>query len=110
MAVAPCRYSRRETAAARFESLFAVLRQELALRPHRLRSALRSAALTAIAAGLMAAAHVDSNLGPYVVWILAGTPSAMLRWRTAVTFTVVEGATLAIAVVLARVLSQSPIL
>jgi Fusaric acid resistance protein family len=110
MAVVPYPEGRRGPAGARLDALFAVLRQELVLRPHRLRSALRSATLTALGAGLMAAAHVDSNLGPYVVWILAGTPTAMLRWSTAVGFTIVEGATLAIAVVLARVLSQSPIL
>jgi Fusaric acid resistance protein family len=110
MAEAPYFNLRRDAAGARPEALLAVLRQELALRPHRLRSALRSATLTALAAGLMAAAHVNSSLGPYVVWLLAGTPTAMLRWRTAVVFTIVEGAALAIAVVLARVLSQSPVL
>ena len=110
MAVAPYRDLRRDPVASRLEALLVELRQELALRPHRLRSSLRSAAITALGAGLMAAAHVDSSLGPYVVWILVGTPTAMLRWRTAVTFTVAEGATLTIAVVLARVLSQSPVL
>jgi len=108
MAVASYGDLRRE--GTRLASLLELLRQELALRPHRLRSALRSATLAALGAGIMAAAHVGSSLGPYVVWLLAGTPTAMLEWRTAVTFTMVEGATLGVAVVLARVLSQSPVL
>jgi len=92
------------------DALLALLGEELALRPHRLRSALRSATIGAIGAGLMAAAHVDSPLGPYLVWLLAGTPTAMMAWRTAAFFTVTEGAALCVAVVLARVLSQSPVL
>lgn len=110
MAVAPYGDLRRGDAGTPRTSLLELLREELALRPHRLLSAIRAATVASIGAGIMAAAHVDSALGPYLVWILAGTPTAMLRWRTAVTFTIVEGATIAIAVVFARVLSQSPIL
>ncbi|MGO9265345.1 MAG: FUSC family protein [Candidatus Binataceae bacterium] len=92
------------------DALLTLLGEELALRPHRLRSALRSATIGAVGAGLMAAAHVDTPLGPYLVWLLAGTPTAMMAWRTAVSFTVIEGAALGVAVVLAWVLSQSPVL
>src|SRR5580698_2085603 len=110
MAVAPYGDLRRTDAGTPRASLLELLREELALRPHRLLSAIRAATVASLGAGIMAAAHVDSTLGPYLVWILAGTPTAMLRWRTALTFTIVAGATIAIAVVFARVLSQSPIL
>lgn len=110
MAAAPYGDLPVEPVLSRFASLFAQLRGELALRPHRLRSAIRSAIITALGAGLMAAAHVDSNLGPYVVWLLVGTPTAMLSWRTGVVFTTVAGVVLAVAVVLARLLAQSPVL
>jgi uncharacterized membrane protein YccC len=81
---------------------------EFALRPHRLRSALRSATIAALGAGLMASAHIDSSLGPYVVWMLAGTPAAMISWRKAAIFTATEAAAIAASLVAARVLSQSP--
>ena len=110
MAAAPYGDLPVEPVLSRFASLFAQLRGELALRPHRLRSAIRSAIITALGAGLMAAAHVDSNLGPYVIWLLVGTPTAMLSWRTGVVFTTVAGVVLAVAVVLARLLAQSPVL
>jgi uncharacterized membrane protein YccC len=92
------------------DALLTLLGAELALRPHRLRSALRSATIGAVGAGVMAAAHVDTPLGPYMVWLLAGTPTAMMTWRTATSWTAIYGATLCVTVVLARLLSQSPIL
>jgi hypothetical protein len=92
------------------DALLALIGEELAVRPHRLRSTLRSSTIGALGAGLMAAAHVDSPLGPYLVWLLAGTPTAMMAWRTAVIWTVVNGAVLCAALVLARVLVQSPVL
>jgi uncharacterized membrane protein YccC len=92
------------------EAGLVAIRAELAIKPHRVRSAIRSATLGALGAGLMAAAHVDSPLGPYIVWLLAGSPTAMMRWRNAVAFTLVTGATLSASIVLGRVLSQSPTL
>ncbi|MGH7839634.1 MAG: FUSC family protein [Candidatus Binataceae bacterium] len=111
MAAAPSRELPRDALpGGRLEAILASLAEEFALRPHRLRSALRAATIGALGAGLMAAAHVDTNLGPYIVWLLAGTPTAMLRWRVAIVFTLIEGATIALAIVLGRLLSQSPTL
>ncbi len=84
------------------------IQNEFALRPHRVRSALRSATIGAIGAGIMTAAHIASPLGPYVVWMLAGTPTSMMSWRIAVIFTVAEAALIAASVIVARTLSQSP--
>lgn len=81
---------------------------EFALRPHRVRSALRSATIGAMGAGIMTAAHIASPLGPYVVWMLAGTPTSMMSWRIAVVFTVAEAALIGASVIVARTLSQSP--
>lgn len=92
----------------RLRDFAARMLNEFALRPHRLRSAIRSAGIAALGAGLMAAMHINSTLGPYVVWMLAGTPTAMMSWRTAAVFTSVEAATIAMSVVGARLLSQSP--
>jgi hypothetical protein len=92
------------------DALLTLLGEELAPHPHRIASTLRSSTIGAIGAGLMAAAHVDTPLGPYLVWLLAGTPTAMMTWRAATLLTAVNGVTLCIAYVLAGMLVQSPVL
>src|SRR6185312_10505286 len=95
-------------ASTRVEEFAARVLGEFAPRPHRTRAALRASAIGAIGVGLMAAAHIDSTLGPYVVWMLAGTPAAMISWRKGVVFLLAEAALIASSVLVARVLAQSP--
>lgn len=87
--------------------LAALLAEELAPRPHRLATSIRLAAIATIGAGLMAAAHVRSELGPYVVWLMLG-PVAMLSPRTAASYLAITAPILAAAVPLAGILAESP--
>jgi uncharacterized membrane protein YccC len=85
----------------------ALLAKELALRPHRVGTSLRWATIATIGAGLMAACHVDSVLGPYIVWLMLG-PVAMMSPRMAVGYLAVTGALLAASVPLAGILAEAP--
>jgi len=87
--------------------LTALLAEELALRPRRVITSLRWATIATIGAGLMAACHVDSQLGPYVVWLLLG-PVAMMSLRTAFGYLAVTGCLLAASVPLAGILAEAP--
>jgi uncharacterized membrane protein YccC len=94
----------------RFAATLAILREEFALRPHRLRSSIRAATIGALGAGLVAALHIDTPLGAYLIWALAASPVAMMRWRAAVALALIEAVVVALALVFARAFSQSPVL
>jgi uncharacterized membrane protein YccC len=87
--------------------LSALLAEELAPRPRRLRTALRQATIATVGTGLMAAAHVQNPLGPYIIWILMGA-NPMMAPRRAVIYLIGTGAVVAAAYPLAGILAESP--
>ncbi|MGH7932546.1 MAG: FUSC family protein [Candidatus Binataceae bacterium] len=87
--------------------LTALLAEELAPRPRKLRVSLRMAVVATIGAGLMTVAHIDNPLGPYVVWLMLG-PVAMMSLWTAAAYLMVEAPVLAASVLLAQVLAETP--
>ena len=90
-----------------FDQLAALLSRELAPSSRKLRTALRLATIGTIGAGLIASAHVNNELGTYIVWLLVGA-GPMMSLRKAVAFLIAEAFTLAAAVVLAGILSETP--
>jgi uncharacterized membrane protein YccC len=90
-----------------FDHLGALLSRELSPSSRKLRTALRLATMGTIGAGLIASAHVNNELGTYIVWLLVGA-GPMMSLRKAVAFLIAEAFTLAVAVVLAGILSETP--
>lgn len=88
--------------------LFSSLVLDLEAHPRRLRTAVRTGFICALGFGLMAAAHVDALLGPYVLWIVASSGGAMITPFKALRFVLVIGAGLALSVPLAGQLSEAP--
>ncbi|HEY6421021.1 MAG TPA: FUSC family protein [Candidatus Binataceae bacterium] len=84
-----------------------LLAEELAPRPRRLRTSVRLALIGTIGAGLIAACHVHSALGPYAVWLMIGD-TAMLSYGLAATYLVVAAPILAVSVPLAGILVEAP--
>jgi uncharacterized membrane protein YccC len=68
---------------------------------------LRLAVIATIGTGLMAAAHVDSPLGPYVIWLMLGT-GPMMSLQTAIRYIAIEAPLFALSVPLAGRLAESP--
>ena len=90
-----------------FDQLAGMLSRELAPSSRKLRTALRLATIGTIGAGLIASAHVNNELGTYIVWLLVGA-GPMMSLRKAVGFLIAEAFTLAVAVVMAGILSETP--
>src|SRR6202140_3944099 len=90
-----------------FDQLAALLGRELAPNSRKLRTALRLATMGTIGAGLIASAHVNNERGTYIVWLLVGAVP-MMSLRKAVAFLIAEAFTLAVAVVMAGILSETP--
>jgi uncharacterized membrane protein YccC len=90
-----------------FDQLAGLLSRELAPSSRKIRTAVRLATIGTIGAGLIASAHVNNELGTYIVWLLVGA-GPMMSPRTAVTFLFAEAFTLAASVVLAGILSETP--
>lgn len=84
-----------------------LLAEELAPRPRRLRISIRWAVIGAIGAGLMAACHVHSALGPYTVWLMIGE-APMLSIRRAAIYLVLAAPILAASVPLCAILVEAP--
>lgn len=89
------------------DGLADVLRKELAPSRRRLVNTMRLATIGTVGAGIMAACHVDTPLGPYLVWLLVGA-QPMLSLSRAVVYLLVEGPLLALSVPLAGMLSETP--
>ena len=90
-----------------FDQLAGMLSRELAPNSRKLRTAVRLATMGTIGAGLIASAHVNNELGAYIVWLLVGA-GPMMSLRKAVAFLMAEALTLAASVVLAGILSETP--
>ncbi len=66
------------------------------------------ALVTALGAGLMAAMHIDSELGVYLLWSIVSAPAAMMLPATGITLIIATGIGLAVSVPLAGVLVEAP--
>ncbi len=89
------------------DGLATLLAEELAPRPGRFRSSLRWTTISTIGVGLMAACHVLSPLGPYIVFLLLG-PVPMMSPQTALLYLAVTAPLLAASVPLAGILVETP--
>jgi len=88
--------------------LLRYLADELAARPQRLARAVRLALMASLGIGVMAAAHVESSLGPYLLWAVAAAPRAMMTPGQAGALIATEGTLLIAAVPLAGILVEAP--
>src|SRR6202158_3386174 len=89
------------------DRLAALLAQELAPSSRRFWTSLRMTTIATVGAGLIVSCHVNNQLGTYIVWLLVGA-GPMMSLRKAVAFLIAEAFTLAAAVVLAGILSETP--
>jgi hypothetical protein len=89
-------------------SWFDYLTEEFAARPRRLLRAVRLALLASLGIGVMAVAHVESLLGPYLLWGIASAPRAMMTPHEALRLIVAHAVLLALAVPLAGLLVEVP--
>jgi hypothetical protein len=85
----------------------AALALELAPNRRKIRTALRFTTIATIGTAIIAACHVYSELGAYIVWLLVGA-GPMMTLRKALTFLIAEGIALAASVVLARLFAETP--
>jgi uncharacterized membrane protein YccC len=90
------------------DRLGALLARELAPNSRKLRTACRMATIGAIGGGLVAACHVDNELGLYLAWALVGAAGPMMSPRTAGAFLVAQGLVLALSVFMGRILVEAP--
>jgi uncharacterized membrane protein YccC len=90
-----------------FDELAALLGRELAPNSRKLRTALRLATIGTLGAGLVASCHVYNELGTYIVWLLVGA-GPMMSARKAAAFLTAETLALALSVVLAGILVETP--
>ncbi len=90
-----------------FDWLVRLAVEELAPRPLRVVTALRFAIIASVGTGLMAACHVDSPLGPYIIWLLLGAVP-MMSLGNALVFLAAEGSMLALSVPIAGILAETP--
>ncbi len=88
--------------------LIELLRAELAPHQRRVRNAIRMATVGAAGAGVMAACHVHSTLGAYIVWTLVGSGAAMMGFGPALGYTIAAGVLMALSVPIAGMLSETP--
>src|SRR5438105_2548675 len=89
---------------SRIEFLIDLLTAELAPHRRRIRNTVRMALIGTVGAGLMAACHVESVLGAYVVWTLVGSPGPMMSFGQALGYTIGAAVMMAAAVPLAGIL------
>jgi Fusaric acid resistance protein family len=90
-----------------FDQILASLARELSPTRRKLRTALRFTMIATIGTGIVAACHVYSEFGAYIVWLLVGS-GPMMSVRRALQFLIAEGIALAASVVLARAFAETP--
>ncbi|MBV8358568.1 MAG: hypothetical protein JO189_11610, partial [Deltaproteobacteria bacterium] len=90
-----------------FDQLKALLGRELAPSPRKFRTALRITTIAIVGASLVAICHVNNELGTYIVWLLVGA-GPMMPVRKASAFLAAEAFFLAVSVVMARALAETP--
>jgi hypothetical protein len=90
-----------------FDQLAALLSRELSPSSRKFRTALRLTTMATLGAGLVASCHVNNELGTYIMWLLVGA-GPMMSPRKAVAFLIAEALALALSVVMAGILSETP--
>jgi predicted membrane protein len=90
-----------------YDRLAALLARELAPSSRKFRTALRLATIGTLGAGLVASCHVNNQLGTYLVWLLVGA-GPMMSVRKASAFLIAETLVLALSVVMAGILAETP--
>jgi hypothetical protein len=88
-------------------SLGALLAEELAPNPRRLKTTMRMAVIGTVGAALVAACHVQNQLGTYLVWILIG-PVAMMSARRGFIAVLILAPIVAASVQASGMLVQAP--
>lgn len=85
----------------------ALLAEEFAPSRRRITNAARLATITTVGAGILASCHVDTPLGPYLIWLAIGA-SPMLSLQRAFVYLVVIAPILAASDPIAAILSETP--
>jgi uncharacterized membrane protein YccC len=88
-------------------TLAALLARELAPSPRKLVTALRMTCLATLGAAVVMICHIHNKLSTYVVWVLVGA-GPMLSVPVAVRFLVAEGIALAVSMLIAQTLAETP--
>jgi len=84
------------------------LKNEFALKPGRVRIALRVGLETSIGIGLMAAMHIENVLGAYVIYNVAASGVPMITPMLCLTLIIVEAIALAASYPLSGALAEAP--
>ena len=87
--------------------LVALVIEELTPNSRRLKTTLRMAVIGTLGAALMAACHVQNQLGTYLVWLLIG-PVPMMSFRKALTCLLILAPILAASVQISGMLVEAP--
>src|SRR5579883_408049 len=88
-------------------SLVALLARELAPSARKLYTALRMTCMATLGAALVTICHIHNELSTYVVWLLVGA-GPMLSVELAGLFLVCEGLALAVSLLIAQTLVDTP--
>ena len=88
------------------DRLEALVARELAPSARKIRTALRIATIVAIAIGLDASCHVNTQLGAVIVWLLAGA-GPMMSLRKALAWQFAVGLALISSVMMARAFAET---
>ena len=89
------------------DQLEALVARELARSARKIRTALRISTIVAIAIGLDASCHVNTQLGAVIVWLLAGA-GPMMSIRKALAWQIAVMLALITSVVMARAFAETP--
>ncbi|HTY54048.1 MAG TPA: FUSC family protein [Candidatus Binataceae bacterium] len=87
--------------------LSALITTELAPSRRRITNSVRLATIATVGAGIMAACHVDTQLGPYIIWLSIGA-SPMLSLERASIYVLAIAPVLAASVPVSGILSETP--
>ncbi len=92
----------------RLDRFLRSLAEELSPTPGRMLSSVRMALVSALGAGIMAAMHIDTVLGLYVLWSIVSGPAAMMVPRTGLALIGAAGLALVASMPLAGILAEAP--
>jgi uncharacterized membrane protein YccC len=95
------------TSAGWLHPLKSLLAHELAPSPRRFWTSLRIVTVATFGTALIASCHVNSELGTYIVWLVVGA-GPMMSARKAIQVLAMEAVALVFALVMSRVLAETP--
>jgi len=102
------RHSPLRTLRRRVDYIIDIIRAELTPHHRRIRNTIRMATIGTFGAGVMAACHIQSVLGTYIIWTLVGSAGPMMGFSEALAFTIAAGILMALSVPLAGILAETP--